>query len=430
MKASARLKFLGIATVAVGLVSSMGAAIAQTFGKVEVDQSQYVVVAARGSRLVPYSLMVIGQLTNERPCWSELGTNPVEITPLLLDFDFSGICSRATDSNGYSPRLADEDLGSRYRLQVTEQEGDLVLSAVPRPGPRPTQGGSFIIGRTGGISSTGFAKINLNSGWRLTRRTFENRNLGHLYLTNDLALAQVLETDGGPIGIAPTLPERPTTPISPTPTLTFADTQGDVYAGDIEKAVSIGFVSGFFEDNTFRPRDPVTREQIVSMVVEALSKGIGLNLGFTVPDATSAPFPDVPANRWSAAKIQFAKNNNIVSGGDDGRFRPAEPVTRVELMAVLRRAVEYGRSQAQESNPELNIERTDVFPTQESFNFTDITGHWGEDVIKLMSSHCGIASPVNEVGTVFAPNTPALRNYAASAIVRTIDCQQNPATGG
>ena len=424
MKASARLKFLGIATLAVGLVGSMSAAIAQTFGKVEVDQSRYVLVSAPGGRLIPHSLMILQQVTDERACWSELGSNPVEITPLLLDFDFTGICSRATDSNGYSLRLADEDLGSQYRLQVTEQEGDLVLSAVPRAG----RSGTFIIGRTGGISSTGFAKINLNSGWRLTKRTFEGRSLGHTYLTNDLTLAQVIEAAGGSVVTAPTPPTQPRPSITPPPTLTFADTQGDVYAADIEKAVTIGFVSGFFEDNTFRPRNPVTREQVVSMVIEALSKGIDLSL--TVPAATSNPFPDVAASRWSADKILFAKNSNIVSGGDDGNFRPADPVTRAELMAILRRAIEYGRQQVQQAQPELNITSTDVKPSQDPFNFTDISGHWGEEVIKLMSSHCGIASPLNESGAAFAPNTPALRNYAASAIVRTIDCQQNPVTGG
>lgn len=419
MKARVQLKLFGIATVLAGLVGSMGAAIAQTFGKDEIDQSRYVLVSAPGGTFVPHSLMIIGQITDERPCWSEVGTNPVEIEPLLRDFDFTGICSRGTDSNAYSLRLADEDLGSQYRLEITEQEGDLILSAVPRPGPSQSQGRRFIIGRTGGTSSTGFAKINLNSGWRLTKRTFQGSPLGHLYLTNDLTLAQVLETASVPVGTVPTLPSQPTPSVPTTPTLTFADTQGDIYAGAIEKAVTIGFVSGF-QDNTFRPRNPVTREQVVSMVIESLSQGLGLSL--QIPDATSNPFPDVTANRWSAAKIQFAKNNNIVSGGQDGTFRPADPVTRVELMAILRRTVEYSRSQQQLS--------AEVNPTQDPFSFSDISGHWGEDIITRMSAHCGVASPMNESGTAFAPNTSALRNYAAAAIVRAIDCQQNPATGG
>ena len=413
MKASVRLKLLGIATAAVGLIGNMGAAIAQDFGKVEVNQSDFVVVSAPGGTLIPHSLMILQQITDARPCWSESGANPVEITPLLLDFDFSGICSRATDSNGYSIRLADQDLGSQYNLRVAQQGGDLVLSAAPRPG---VQSGAFVIGRTGGISSTGFAKIILDPGWRLAKRTFEGRELGHLYLTNDLTLAQVLEAAGGPVVVVP----DPTPTPTPTPTLTFADTRGDVYAGDIEKAVSIGFVSGFFEDNTFRPRNPVTREQIVSMVIESLSKGLGLSV--TVPEATSNPFPDVAADRWSAAKIQFAKTNNIVSGGEDGNFRPTDPLTRVELMAILRRTVEYSRSQKQLS--------AEVNPTQDPFNFSDISGHWGESIILAMSRHCGVASPINESGTAFAPNSDALRNYAAAAIVRVIDCQQNPTTGG
>jgi hypothetical protein len=39
-----------------------------------------------------------------------------------------------------------------------------------------------------------------------------------------------------------------------------------------------------------------------------------------------------------------------------------------------------------------------------------------------MSGFCGVASPLNEQGSSFVPNDPARRNYAAAAIVRTLDC--------
>jgi hypothetical protein len=39
-----------------------------------------------------------------------------------------------------------------------------------------------------------------------------------------------------------------------------------------------------------------------------------------------------------------------------------------------------------------------------------------------MSAYCGVASPLNETGTNFAPDEPAKRNYAAAATVRMLDC--------
>ncbi len=50
----------------------------------------------------------------------------------------------------------------------------------------------------------------------------------------------------------------------------FRDITDDIYANEIEQAVALGIVTGF-EDRTFRPQTPVTREQLVSMVIRAIS---------------------------------------------------------------------------------------------------------------------------------------------------------------
>ncbi|MEO1740474.1 MAG: S-layer homology domain-containing protein, partial [Cyanobacteria bacterium J06629_9] len=199
---------------------------------------------------------------------------------------------------------------------------------------------------------------------------------------------------------------------SPSPGTSFSDVQGDIYAQQIARAVDIGFIAGF-EDNTFRPQTALTREQLVSMVLEALDAQD--NLSIALPNqVSSAPFRDVPSNRWSAAKIQFANQAGIVTGYPDGTFRPAQQVTRAEMIAVLRRAAEYRKS--------LLNEGTTLNPTQTAFNFSDTSGHWAADVISDLSAYCGIATPVNESGSAFAPNSDALRNYAATAVVRLVDC--------
>lgn len=99
---------------------------ANMFTQTEVDQSRYVVMAvplARGG----YRLLVVEQIKDTRPCWSESGSNPVVIDPLLTTFDFTGICGRATDSNGYSIRVAQQDLGLQYGLRIEQGDGELLL---------------------------------------------------------------------------------------------------------------------------------------------------------------------------------------------------------------------------------------------------------------------------------------------------------------
>ena len=410
-----RLAFAAATAATLTLFGATTRVDAQSFDNIEVAQEDFVLLAAPGGGLLGLpQFMIIEQSSDARLCWSESGTEPVQIEPLLLDFDFSGICGRSTDSNGYSIRAGDGDAGSRFNLEIQQEDGEYILIGKPSPfASNPYRDSAPLnLGRTFGQADNGFTKVFLNPGWRLTRRTLDGRVLGHLYLTHDATLAALVEQSGGPIVSRPPI-TTPTTPDPEPPTgIAFRDITNDVYATEINRAVEIGFIAGF-EDGTFRPRTAVTREQLVSMVIEALDAQD--NISIALPSqVTSSPFSDVPRDRWSAAKIQFASQSGIVSGDPEGTFRPSDEVTRAEMMAILRRAAEYRKRTLGQS--------TALTPTQATFAFSDIEGHWAADVISTLSGYCGIASPVNESGRAFAPNSDALRNYAATAVVRLVDC--------
>jgi hypothetical protein len=344
-----------------------------------------------------YDLLVLEQIPGKKQCWRENGSNPVMVDPLLLQFDFTGICRRATDSNGYSIRLDGRDFGLDYILRVVERGGELVLVGTPRDSRRP----ELVVGRTRGMQQ-GFMKIILEPGWQFSRRAFQGKSLGHFYFSGKEA--EILAAAGK------TPPVVPTTP-STSGGASFGDIGGDIYRSEIERAVAMGFVAGFKEDNTFRPEAPVTREQFVSMIIGGMGTVTKINFDTVSPGAT---FSDVAADRWSAKRIGWARANSIIAGKEGGNFRPTDPVTRAEMIAILRQAAVYLKTQKKLS-PELR-------ETKKPIAFSDLSGHWGAGVIEQMSGFCGVASPLNERGTAFVPNSPAYRNYAAAAIVRTIDC--------
>ena len=167
-----------------GLSSAWTPGVAATFNQREIDQTSVITIAAPVNGGRSHQLLILEQVSDRRRCWQQNGDALGTVNPLLLNFDFTGICGRATDSNGYSIRVGGEDLGLRYTLRVVRNRDVLRLVAVPiRPGT-PT----LEIGKTKGITSD-FSEIQLNPGWRLTKRTYNGQTLGHFYLTHDLSLA-------------------------------------------------------------------------------------------------------------------------------------------------------------------------------------------------------------------------------------------------
>ncbi|MBE9061321.1 DUF3747 domain-containing protein [cf. Phormidesmis sp. LEGE 11477] len=378
-----------------------------TFGQQETDQDPYLLVANPTSNIggrQRYGLMILEQrqpVPPAQPCFSTTGSNPTAVTPLTFN---NPACGRSTDTNGYLLRTAGEDI--RYTPVLEAEEGVLVLYANPSPfagsGAR-----RFVIGQTDGIVPGGYTQIFLKPGWRLAKQTFEGNVTGRTYIANDMTTAELIAQDEDIIA-GPTDPDVPTPVVVPTPApASFPDAVGDIYEDDINRAVQLGFISGFAEDNTFRPRATLTREQLVSIVVEGLE---------VAPEQAApvgnVPFADVPTSRWSAAKIARAAELGIISGYQDGSFRPTNQVTRAELIAIMRRAAEY------------DSETTDLEANQTGATFSDINGHWAEGAISELSTFCGVATPLNEVGNEFRPDSAAQRNYAAAAMVRLLDCSQ------
>jgi hypothetical protein len=192
---------------------------AATFFQQEVNQRDFIAIA-RPYGDNKYDLLILQQLPGQRQCWQEEGGTPIMVNPLLLNFDFTDICERSTDSNGYSLRIDGQDLGLDYLLRVIERNGELVLVGTNRRDPSMPE---VVVGRTRGLQR-GFMKIQLDSGWRFTKRTYGNRVLSHVYLTGDRSLMVAPAARSTPPEIRPEITTPTPSNISNTPNSTPSST--------------------------------------------------------------------------------------------------------------------------------------------------------------------------------------------------------------
>jgi hypothetical protein len=110
----------------------------------------------------------------------------------------------------------------------------------------------------------------------------------------------------------------------------FPDTAGHWAEAIVREAVEQGWVDGY-EDGTFRPDRPVTREQLAALLVRAF--------GLTA-DESEPRFADAAAIAdWAKPYAAAVQAIGLMGGYEDGAFRPDRPVTRAELSVVLSRAL-------------------------------------------------------------------------------------------
>jgi hypothetical protein len=107
----------------------------------------------------------------------------------------------------------------------------------------------------------------------------------------------------------------------------FTDIQGHWAQAFIEYLASREIVRGF-PDRTFRPDLPIHRSQLASMLQKALPSEQGSNL-------TAIEFTDVSLNHWAYDAIQTAYRRGFLSKYPDNTFKPAQPLSRSQVIAAL-----------------------------------------------------------------------------------------------
>jgi hypothetical protein len=207
------------------LIPAMLPVKAADFTETAIDQ-KIVIAVAKPYGEDKFDLLILEQIPGKQQCWSENGSNPVIIDPLLLNFDFTGKCRRATDANGYSIRIDGLDYGLEYLIRLVLRGNELVLIATSRTDANK---GEIVVGSTHGYVR-GFMRIDLNPGWQFTKRTFGNKVLGHFYFsTTAAAINNSFPTKG---------PEEKTSPTDPSGTIPNSTIPNSTVPSSSEKPIS------------------------------------------------------------------------------------------------------------------------------------------------------------------------------------------------
>ena len=117
-----------------------------------------------------------------------------------------------------------------------------------------------------------------------------------------------------------TEPEEPATDVS-----------DEWYAKAVNWAANVGVVNGY-EDNTFRPNRPITREQLAAILMNyAAYKGQDVS---NRADFTS--YIDQPSV-WATETMQWAVAEGLISGVTADQLQPQGNATRAQVAAILER---------------------------------------------------------------------------------------------
>ncbi len=115
----------------------------------------------------------------------------------------------------------------------------------------------------------------------------------------------------------------------------FSDVAGSPHASAIYELAAQGIVSGY-ADGTFRPEEPVSRQQFAKMIVKALRVSIGGTEVCPFPDVVGGMDPSDPL--YPDKYVAVCAAQGITQGYANGTFGPYDAILRQQLVSMVARA--------------------------------------------------------------------------------------------
>ncbi len=111
----------------------------------------------------------------------------------------------------------------------------------------------------------------------------------------------------------------------------FTDVDETAWYATYVKHVYDNAMMNGYSATSFAPEDTLTRAMMAQILYNLENK--------PAVTSTAASFTDVPSNAWYYDAVQWAADNNLVSGRGDGKFDPTSSITREEMVTMIWRYV-------------------------------------------------------------------------------------------
>ncbi|WDF51079.1 DUF5011 domain-containing protein [Paenibacillus sp. KACC 21273] len=169
----------------------------------------------------------------------------------------------------------------------------------------------------------------------------------------------------------------------------------DTTAGVVKPA----YIQGY-PDQTFRPNNSITRAEMASLLYR---------LQATAPKASASgngSYSDVSATFWAHQAIASMQSTGLMKGLTNGKFAPAQPITRAEMAAIVSRWQGLSGTGSSFAN--------------------DINGHWAANDIKRVTT-AGLMQGVSP--SSFQPDQPLTRAQAVTILNKILEKTANLTAG-
>lgn len=151
-------------------------------------------------------------------------------------------------------------------------------------------------------------------------------------------------------------------PASPKPSPAAPEENSKV---ELSKEKDIVYIMGY-DDGTIKPDEPITRGEAVTALYRLVADK-------SESENSETAFSDVTEDHFAYEAIKFMLANKLLSGYDDGTFRPEKSITRGKFTKIMSNFVPSGT----ESDSQCP--------------FGDIDSHWAKQYIeKVFNAGTGI----------------------------------------
>lgn len=188
--------------------------------------------------------------------------------------------------------------------------------------------------------------------------------------------------------------------------VSFKDVSEDAwYYQAVAAASAAGYMNGY-KDQTMKPQNPVSRQEAAIIIAGILNLEENEEAADTFSDSSSIAV-------WSKGAVGAAAKANIISGYEDGSFKPLHSITRAEAVDVLVNALEMSEQVGSKpSKPAGTTNQLNVAPpaSEASLSAIEHGGNAGDNTLKNIAATNPFIQILDGFDEVWSLNQPDWRD--------------------